>query len=121
MSERENEANKVTTQDVLRRALPRQPVDWFGFYSVETSNAEPLRCCRILDISPLGAGLELFAMTPGDALDGLVTVSFELRGRPTNVVRSVDGKSARVGVEFPEPSDAAKDYLRRMSGTRSRW
>ena len=117
----ESEANKVTIQEALRRVVPRQPVDWFGFYSVENGSPDPLRCCRILDISPFGAGLELFAVSPEDPLEGLITVSFELRGRPTNVVWSEDQKSARVGVQFPEPSDAAKDYLRRMSGSRSRW
>src|ERR1700683_2343526 len=56
----------------LRRGVPRQPADWFGFYRFDDADDEPVRCCRVLDISPLGAGLELFATAPGERLSGLI-------------------------------------------------
>jgi len=105
----------------LRRAAPRQPADWFGFYRFDDADDEPTRCCRVLDISPLGAGLELFATAPDENLSGLVTVSVELRGRARNVVRDDATHTARVGVEFTVLTDEAKKYLRRLNGVQSRW
>jgi hypothetical protein len=104
-----------------RRAVPRQPADWFGFYKFDDADNEPTRCCRVLDISPMGAGLELFATAPGENLSGLITVSVELHGNTRNVVLDAESHSARVGIEFDLPSPEAKQYLRRLNGVRSRW
>jgi hypothetical protein len=102
----------------LRRAAPRQPADWMAFYRLDNHDGEPWRSCRILDISPMGAGLELFGTDPAEPLEGMVTVSLELRGESRNVVRSKDGTTARFGIQFPALTEAAKDYVRKMSGTR---
>jgi hypothetical protein len=104
-----------------RRAVPRQPADWFGFYRFEDKDDEPTRCCRVLDISPLGAGLELFATAPGEHLSGLITVTVELRGQTRNVLVDEATNTARVGVEFPVLNDEARGYLRRLNGVQSRW
>ena len=104
-----------------RRRVPRQPADWFGFYKFDDADDEPIRCCRVLDISPLGAGLELLATSPGEQLSGLITVTVELHGRTRNVIVDKETHAARVGVEFPILNDAAKQYLRRLNGIKSRW
>src|ERR1700722_105287 len=91
-----------------RRAVPRQPADWFGFYRFDDADNEPTRCCRVLDISPLGAGLELFATAPDENLGGLITVTVELHGNTRNVVLDADTHTARVGIEFDVPSPDAK-------------
>ena len=105
----------------LRRAVPRQPADWFGFYRFDNVESEPWRACRVLDISPLGAGLELFALSPEERVEGNITVSLELRGVTRNVVWSKEDGAARLGIQFPTITDAAKQYLRVMNGSRSRW
>jgi hypothetical protein len=105
----------------LRRAVPRQPADWFGFFRFDDAESDAWRCCRVVDISPLGAGLELFGVVEEDRMDGPITISLELRGTPRNVTPNAESHSARVGVEFAEPSESAKRYLRMMSGVRSRW
>jgi len=105
----------------LRRAVPRQPTDWFGFYRFDQLESEPWRCCRVIDISPLGVGLELFAVASGEELFGPVTISIELRGTTRNVVRGNTRDSARVGVEFAAPTEAAKKYIRTLSGVKSSW
>jgi hypothetical protein len=105
----------------LRRAVPRQPADWFGFYRFDNVDGDPWRCCRVIDISPLGAGLELFATTPDEELSGPITISIELRGEPRNVIRSDSQEAARLGVEFAAPTEAAKRYIRSLNGVRSRW
>jgi hypothetical protein len=104
-----------------RRRTPRQPADWFGFYKFDDADDEPLRVCRVLDISPLGAGLELFATAPDERLGGLITVTVELHGQTRNVVVDKETQTARLGVEFPIPNEAAKNYLRRLNGVKSRW
>ena len=105
----------------LRRAVPRQPADWFGFYRFDNSTIDSWRCCRIIDISPLGAGLELFDTVPGEELDGPITVSLELRGDSRSLVLNEEGNTARLGITFPVPTEAAKEYVRTLSGVRSRW
>jgi hypothetical protein len=105
----------------LRRAVPRQPADWLGFYRFENVQNEPWRACRVLDISPLVAGLELFSLIPDEPVEGAISISLELRGVSRNVVRNEEHNCARVGIEFPEPTELAKEYLRHMNGSRSRW
>lgn len=105
----------------LRRAVPRQPADWFGFYRFDNAQAEAWRACRVLDLSPLGAGLELFSIVPDEHLEGALVVSLEMRGLTRNVVRNEEQHSARLGVEFPATTEAAKEYLRVMNGAQSRW
>ena len=105
----------------LRRAVPRHPADWFGFYRFDESASEAWRCCRVFDISPLGAGVELFAATPEDRLDGLITVSLELRGSTRGTVKLDEESTVRAAVEFVEPSEAARNFLRCINGTTSRW
>lgn len=105
----------------LRRAVPRQPADWFSFYRFVNVRDERWRCSRIIDISPMGAGLELFETSPGECMDGLITISLELHGDTRNLVLDKDSNTARVGVQFPTPSDAAKEYIRSLGGIRSHW
>ena len=105
----------------LRRGVPRQPADWFGFYRFDNIWDENWRSCRVIDISPVGAGLELFDTTLGECMDGRITVSIELHGDTRNVVINEQNNTARVGVQFPTPSDVARRYVRSLSGIRSRW
>jgi hypothetical protein len=105
----------------LRRAVPRQPADWFAFYRLDNVTNDRWRCCRIIDISPLGAGLELFDLEPDENLNGLVTISLELRGDTRSLVPDEKNNSARVGVTFPTPTEAAKAYVRSLNGMQSRW
>lgn len=102
----------------LRRAAPRQPADWTALYRLDNVVNEPWRICRVLDISPLGAGLELYQVVPDELLEGSITVSLELHGEGRNVVRSEDGTTARFGIRFPALTETAKAYLNKMDGTR---
>lgn len=57
----------------LRRRLPRQEAHWRGKYTVEGGHAGVWGGCEVLDVSILGAGLELFddpqELLPDDAAD----------------------------------------------------
>ena len=75
----------------------------------------------MVDISPLGAGLELFGTMVDEHMGGPITVSLELCGNPRGLILNADDNSARVGVEFTTASEAAKIYMRSLNGVRSRW
>ena len=75
----------------------------------------------MLDISPLGAGLELFSVAANEPIEGVITLLLELRGDTRNSSRSKELCSARVGIQFPEATEGAKLYLREMNGAKSRW
>jgi hypothetical protein len=115
------ETEQLDRPEQLRRAVPRQPADWFGFFRFDDSETDAWRCCRIIDISPLGAGLELFGIGAAEEMSGAITVSLELRGSPRGLLANPAENSARVGIEFTTPSEAAKIYMRSLSGVRSRW
>ena len=104
-----------------QRFAPRQAADWFGFYRYDSAEDERWRGCRVIDLSALGAGLELLGTSPDESLTGPLTISLELRGMTRSVVTESEGHSARVGIEFPMPSEGARDYLRSLSGSLSRW
>lgn len=103
-----------------RRAIPRLPADWVGVYKFECSK-ERWRPCRFIDLSSLGAGLELIEFEPDEDVNGRVTVSFELHGEPRSIVLNEDNRTARVGIEFPNPTEAAEDHVRSLNALRSGW
>jgi len=84
-------------------------------YRLDSGIEESWRVCRILDISPMGAGLQLFQLLPDEQLEGNITISFELRGEGRDVIRSDDGTTARFGIEFAELNESAKQYLKLVS------
>jgi hypothetical protein len=105
----------------LRREVPRQPADWLGFYRFDSAPNDPWRCCRVIDISPLGAGLELFQTTPEECAEGHLSFSVELHGELRDTIRDETSSTARVGLEFPAPSRTAVEYIKSLNGFRSRW
>ncbi len=51
---------------MLRRLLPRQFTDWNGRYRIEGDPDGVWRPCRVVDVSTLGAGLELYGTSPDE-------------------------------------------------------
>jgi len=49
-----------------RRRVPRQPADWFGKCLIEEDAEAVWFECRVVDISILGAGVEVFGFAPRD-------------------------------------------------------
>jgi hypothetical protein len=96
----------------FRRSVPRQPVVWNGRYHFNEETADRgTRECRVVDISTLGAGVELSGTTPAEALNQLLVVTVELRGRVQNA-READGGVVRVGLEFPPSGPQQDDYMK---------
>ena len=95
-----NTADEAVIGEMLRRAEPRQATDWFGFYRFGSTDSEAWRLCRVLDMSPHGARIELLDLTKEDRTEDAITVKLELRGTPRNVTTGAEGNSATIGMEF---------------------
>ena len=70
-----------------RRTVPREPAGWLGRYQVAGRPELGWGECRVLDVSPVGVGLELFGPWPRDGVDAELLVCLEpvdraLRGHP---------------------------------------
>ena len=104
----------------LRREVPRERVDWEGQYSIEGDPERRWRPCRVVDISPAGAGLELLETTSEEMLNRPINVLVPLRG---NIRHSGSGDkgSRRVGIEFVDLGRAARVYLRSCLKLPVRW
>ena len=101
----------------LRRKIPRQPAEWFGTYHYDFDTHGGPRRCRVLDISAAGAGLQLLDTSLAETMDRLVIVSLELQGDMRSAVPWDDG--VRVGIEFPELSGNAADYVKTLRNSSS--
>jgi hypothetical protein len=103
----------------FRRRVPRiATTSWSGRYVVEDDPESEWRECRVLDVSVLGVGLELFP-TDSDNDSGLLvghrlviqvqapvgeSISVRLMGTVKNVGSGAQG-GIRVGLEFVGLSD----------------
>jgi hypothetical protein len=104
----------------LRRLLPRQFTDWHGRYMIEGDLDERWRPCRVVDVSTLGAGLELFDTTPEEIADRCVILSVDLRGEVKHAVEArSDG--IRVGIQFEDLTDVESSYVRSLVRLQALW
>jgi PilZ domain len=94
---------------VERRRVPRQDVGWPGRYRIEGVSHGRWRACRVIDLSPLGARLELSGVVPREVIGRHVaieiqtpegsSVSVRVAGAVRNVGPGSDGR-LRIGIEF---------------------
>jgi hypothetical protein len=98
---------------MLRRLLPRQFTDWNGRYMIEGDPDEIWRPCRVVDVSTLGAGLELYETTPDELVEQRIVLSVDLRGEVKHAMGAVSD-ATRVGIQFADLSDAENAYVRSL-------
>lgn len=103
----------------LRRVVPRQPVDWQGFYSLEGDPTGRWRPCRFVDISEAGAGLLLSGTTAEEAEGRHVLLAVQLRAEVRNLTEQ--GGELRAGTQFVGLSEIEQQYLLSMSRAGMRW
>ena len=119
----------------FRRRVPRiATTSWSGRYIVEDDPASEWRECRVLDISVLGVGLELFP-TDSDSTAGLLvghrlvilvqapvgeSISVRLMGTVKNVGSGTQG-GIRVGLEFVGLSDTEQAIVRVIEQLQAAW
>lgn len=106
-----------------RRRVPRQTAGWTGKYTIEGEDPEAWYECRVLDISVIGVGVELFGEIPqpADTLLGKRMVveahtpageslSIRARGEVTNVTPGADG-GTRAGMQFVDLAEGERSIL----------
>jgi len=104
----------------LRRLLPRQFADWHGRYMIEDDPDERWRPCRVVDVSTLGAGLELFDVTPDEMAGRSIILSVDLRGEVRHAVAArTDG--FRVGIQFEDLTEAESTYVKSLVKLEALW
>jgi hypothetical protein len=104
----------------LRRSLPRQPVSWEGKYRIEGGTKDEWRPCHLVDISTLGAGVELSQATPDETEERSIVVTIELRGTVKNTVQR-KGRGVRVGIQFDELAETERAYLESLALAHAHW
>jgi PilZ domain len=109
-----------------RRRVPRAPAGWLGRYAVLGRPELGWGECRVLDVSPVGVGLELFGPWPRDGIDAELRVCVEPVTDPEHegvqLRATVRNASAgrfgflRVGIEFVDLDADQRDFLMSFVG-----
>jgi hypothetical protein len=104
----------------IRGSGNRQAADWPGRYRFEEDPDVGDGRCRLVDVSRVGAGVEVFGDTPINPIGHRVTVDVREPGdatigvRLTGTVRNITlGHSGgvRIGVQFVEVSELGRAIL----------
>ena len=77
------------------------------------------RECRIVDISPAGAGLKLAEAAPGEAEGKEIVVAIQLKAEVRYTEEEDD--EIRVGTQFVDLSDSEHEYLTSLQELNARW
>ena len=118
---RTREGNVPTsTQQKLRRLLPRQFADWRGWYMIEGDPKQRWRECRVADISSAGAGLELRDATPEEIDGRRIILAVQLTAE-VRYTREGNDDQLRVGTQFVDLSDAERAYISSLVDSGTRW
>ena len=110
---------------VERRTVPREPAGWLARYQVVGRPELGWGECRVLDVSPVGVGLELFGPWPRDGIDAELLVCIDPATEPeqgTQLPATVRNSSAgrfgflRVGIEFVSLDAEQRAFLTAFVG-----
>jgi hypothetical protein len=116
--------------DERRRRLPREVAGWRGRFKYKGQPAGCSKECRVIDISLIGAGLELLGTVPEDLLGRELSVVVEtpagasIKLKLKGVVRYIGaGRSGgtRVGIEFTGLSETERSIVDVMSHMEIFW
>lgn len=113
-----------------RRRIPREDAGWPGRYRFEGDARGEWGNCRVIDISLLGVGIELFGSVPSNAIGRRVTVEVEtpagasvllqLAGVCRHTSPGREG-GTRTGIEFTGLSETERSILEIMGHMQIVW
>ncbi|HLG67189.1 MAG TPA: PilZ domain-containing protein [Acidimicrobiales bacterium] len=103
-----------------RRRVPRQRVGWWGACTFDDDPSSGWAECQVIDLSLLGAGVEVIDARPKDPIGRPLTVavhpptsasvSLRLSGTITNATRGARG-GVRLGMAFSNLSPMERSIL----------
>ena len=110
----------MTKMELRRRRVPRQPAGWFGKCIVEDDREASWCECRVIDVSIIGAGIEIYGFVHHDLIGRHVTVevqaptgasvSVRFTGEVTNA-GAIPGGGVRLGMVFAGLSESEQSIL----------
>jgi len=114
-----------------RRRLPRQEADWPGRYTIEGTGDRRWGSCVVVDISVLGAGLELFGAAPRDSVVGSdllvevqtpagASITLQIMGKILYLIPGKQG-GTRVGIAFQSLSRTEAAILDVLENMHAVW
>ncbi|MCI4370987.1 MAG: PilZ domain-containing protein [Thermoplasmata archaeon] len=113
-----------------RRRLPRQPANWPGSYHFDDDADIDGSSCCVVDVSRMGAGIEVYGDTPVDPIGRRLTVDvrgpaggsigIRMAGEVRNVALGGTG-GVRMGVEFVGLSDIEQAILDSLEQMQVAW
>ena len=104
----------------LRRTLPRLFVNWSATYLIEGNPEGQWHDCRVIDISSVGAGLELLDARPEATEGQRIVVAVQLSGEIRHSQLTDEGH-LRVGTQFLGLTDEERVYLTSLTKLDAHW
>ena len=104
----------------LRRILPRQVADWREKYLFEDEPEQRWRDCRVLDVSPAGAGLELQGLSTDESVGSRILLAVHLRGDLRSAQPTSSGR-VRAGIKFVNLTTGEREYLDSLAELQATW
>jgi hypothetical protein len=106
--------------DLRRRRVPRQPAGWFGKCRVEGESDSSWSECRVIDVSTVGAGVEILGVVGRSLVGERLVVEVQAPTGATFSVRfvgqvknagAVPQGGLRLGMEFVGLSRTERSIL----------
>ena len=105
---------RLIAMDAERRRRWRRSVNWEATYWFSDDPGAQAGPCRVIDVSELGAGVEVFGTIPADPVGRLLavrvpgpaggTMGFHIEGIVRDAAPGRTG-GVRLGIEFGAPND----------------
>ena len=116
--------------ELRRRRVPRQAAGWFGKCLVEDDPVASWAECRVIDVSIIGAGIEVFSLADRDLVGRRMTVEVQApTGASVSIRFAGEIKNAgvvphggvRLGMEFLGLSESERSILNMLEQMQVAW
>jgi hypothetical protein len=104
----------------LGRAAPRRLTNWRGLYMIVGDPEARWRKCRVVDVSPGGAGLELFDAVPEETQGQRIVLALEVQSE-VRYTRAGLEEELHVGTQFVDLSEDERRCIASLAGHDPGW
>ena len=116
--------------DLRRRRVPRQAAGWFGKCIVDDDKSASWSECRVIDVSIIGAGIEVYGFVHHNLVGRHITVEVQAPTGASVSVRftgevmnagDIPGGGVRLGLEFAGLSESERSILNMLERMEVGW